>query len=132
MNYYHNTTVTGHFDQVIEIIIGLLKNEGFGILCEIDVQQTLKDKLDVDFKKYKILGACHPGFAYEALSVEDKIGTLLPCNIIVQELGPKQIEVAAVNPLVSMEAVRNSGLNAIAQEVNSKLQTLINSLKNEV
>jgi uncharacterized protein (DUF302 family) len=131
MKYYFNTTVSGNFEAIIEKVTELLKKEGFGILTQIDIQQTLKNKLDVNFKKYKILGACNPPFAYEALKQEDKIGTMLPCNIIVQELEPNKIEVAAINPMVSMQAVKNEKLGDIAQQVSKKLENVISNLKNE-
>jgi len=131
MKYYFNTTVSGNFEAIIEKVTQLLKKEGFGILTQIDIQQTLKNKLDVDFKKYKILGACNPPFAYEALQQEDKIGTMLPCNIIVQELEKNKIEVAAINPMVSMQAVKNEKLGNIAQQVSKKLENVISNLKNE-
>ena len=131
MKYYFNTTVSGNFEAIIEKVTELLNNEGFGILTQIDIQQTLKNKLDVDFKKYKILGACNPPFAYEALQQEDKIGTMLPCNIIVQELEKNKIEVAAINPMVSMQAVKNEKLGNIAQQVSKKLENVISNLKNE-
>jgi uncharacterized protein (DUF302 family) len=108
-----------------------LQKEGFGILTQIDIQQTLKKKLNVDFNKYKILGACNPPFAYKALQAESKIGTMLPCNIIVQELDKDRIEVAAVNPLLSMQAIKNAQLESIAQEVSDKLENVINSIKSE-
>lgn len=105
MNYYFNKTVTGTFEEVIEKVTKELKEEGFGILTEIDVTATLKKNLDVDFKKYRILGACNPPYAHKALLAEDKVGTMLPCNVIVQEIEKGVIEVAAVNPLASMQAV---------------------------
>ena len=128
MSYYYNKTVNGTFDNVIDKVTDLLSKEGFGILSEIDIQQTLKNKLDVDFKKYKILGACNPPFAYKALIAEDKIGTMLPCNVIVQELGENKIEVAAINPLVSMQSVKNTELNEVAEKVSEKLKAVINNL----
>ena len=131
MKYYFNTTVSGNFEAIIEKVTQLLKEEGFGILTQIDIQQILKNKLDVNFKKYKILGACNPPFAYEALQQEDKIGTMLPCNIIVQELEKNKIEVAAINPMVSMQAVKNEKLGNIAQQVSKKLENVISNLKNE-
>ncbi len=131
MTYYFSTTVRGDFESVIEKVIQLLQKEGFGILTKIDIQQTLKKKLNVDFNKYKILGACNPSFAYKALQAENKIGTMLPCNIIVQELDRDHIEVAAVNPLLSMQAVNNEKLDGIAQEVRNKLENVINSIKSE-
>ncbi len=128
MTYYFNTTVSGDFDAIIEQVTQLLQKEGFGILTQIDIKETLKKKLDVDFKKYKILGACNPPFAYKALQSEDKIGTMLPCNIIVQELEPNKIEVAAINPMVSMQAVKNSQLEDVAQEVSGRLEHVIKQL----
>ena len=128
MTYYFNTIVSGDFDTTIEKVTQLLQKEGFGILTQIDIKETLKKKLDVDFKKYKILGACNPPFAYKALQSEDKIGTMLPCNIIVQELGPNKIEVAAINPMVSMQAVKNSQLEDVAQEVSGRLKHVIKQL----
>ena len=131
MNYYFNTNVTGDFDTIVEKTTELLQKEGFGVLTNIDIQQTLKNKLDVDFNKYKILGACNPTFAYKALQVENKVGTMLPCNIIVQELDDKSIEVAAVNPIKSMQAITNKELEAIANEVSEKLKNVIKNLKDE-
>jgi uncharacterized protein (DUF302 family) len=131
MAYYFNTTVSGNFDSIVEKVTELLKNEGFGILTEIDIQQTLKNKLDVNFRKYKILGACNPPFAHLALEAENKIGTMLPCNLIVQELDDNKIEVAAINPMVSMQAVKNKDLENIAEEVSNKLKNVIINLENE-
>jgi len=128
MSYYFNKTVNGTFNDVIEKVTDLLSKEDFGILTEIDIQQTLKKKLNVDFKKYKILGACNPPFAYKALVAEDKIGTMLPCNVIVQELGDNTIEVAAVNPIASMQAVKNTELVEVAEKVSEKLKKVINNL----
>jgi uncharacterized protein (DUF302 family) len=105
-----------------------LKKEGFGILTEIDVRETLKKKLDVDFKKYRILGACNPGFAHQALLTEDKIGTMLPCNVIVEEHENGNVEISAVDPLASMEAVKNDELKRIAKEVHDLLEKVINRL----
>jgi len=129
--YYFTTKTSGNFDAVEAKIMTLLKNEGFGVITQIDMQQTLKNKLQVNFKKYKILGACNPDFAFKALQVEDKIGTMLPCNIILQEIAPKIIEVSAINPLVSMQAVKNEKLKTIAQNVGAKLEHIINSINNE-
>jgi uncharacterized protein (DUF302 family) len=131
MNYYFTTTINGNFNDIKERITELLKNEGFGVLTEIDIKQTLKNKLNVDFKKYTILGACNPTFAHKALQAENKIGTMLPCNIIIQEIAPNSIEVSSINPLVSMQAVKNKQLENIAQEVSNKLQNVINNLNNE-
>jgi len=131
MSYYFTTTIKGSFETTIDRIIVELKNEGFGVLTTIDIQQTLKNKLDVDFKKYTILGACNPSFAYKALQTEDKIGTMLPCNIIVQELSSNTIEISAINPLVSMQSVKNNQLKDIAEEVSSKLENVIKNMSNE-
>ena len=128
MSYYFNKTISGNFDDVIFKVTDELKKEGFGILTEIDVKETLKKKLDVDFKKYKILGACNPPFAYKALQAEDKIGTMLPCNVIVIEQAPGQIEVATVDPIASMQAVANPNLGKVASEVQNKLRKVVESL----
>ena len=131
MNYYFTTLGNGKFDAIEAKILTLLKDEGFGLITQIDMQQTLKNKLDVDFKKYKILGACNPMFAYKALQVENKIGTMLPCNLIIQEISPDTIEVSAINPMVSMQAVKNDELKSIAGTVSEKLENIINNIKNE-
>ena len=131
MNYYFTTLVNGKFDAIEAKILTLLKDEGFGLITQIDMQQTLKNKLEVDFKKYKILGACNPMFAYKALQVENKIGTMLPCNLIIQEISPDTIEVSAINPMVSMQAVKNDELKSIAGTVSEKLENIINNIKNE-
>lgn len=128
MNYYFNKTIKGNFDEIIKKVTEELKTEGFGILTDINIQETLKKKLDVDFKQYRILGACNPPFAYKALLAEDKIGTMLPCNVIVQEISPGVVEVAAINPMVSMQAVKNEQLNEIAFEINKKLKNVIHKL----
>jgi uncharacterized protein (DUF302 family) len=128
MSYYFSKTVDLSFDQAIKRVTEVLQTEGFGILTEIDVQATLKKKLDVDFKPYRILGACNPPFAYEALQAEDKIGAMLPCNVIVQETGPGVVEVAAVDPIASMQAVENPGLGKVAHLVQQKLKSVIDKL----
>lgn len=128
MSYYFAKTVEGSFDDVISRAIDALKTEGFGVLTEIDVKATLKKKLDADFHNYRILGACNPPFAYRALQAEDKIGTMLPCNVIVQERADRLVEVAAVDPIASMQAVENPVLYAVAVEVQSKLQRVIDSI----
>jgi uncharacterized protein (DUF302 family) len=128
MNYYVSTKFNGSFDEAITKTTEELKKEGFGVLTEIDVKETLKKKLDVDFKKYKILGACNPGFAHKALQAEDKIGTMLPCNVIVEEHEDGTVEVSAVNPMASMQAVENSSLGDIAGEVKSKLEKVIKAI----
>lgn len=131
MNYYFSKTVNGKFETIEIKIRALLKNEGFGVLTEIDMQATLKKKLNKDFRKYKILGACNPPFAFKALQAEDKIGTMLPCNIILQEHFQNKIEVSAINPMVSMQAVENPVLKTVALDVSSKLENVINKLENE-
>jgi len=128
MKYYFNKTVNGTFEKVIKKVTEALKEEGFGILTEIDIKETMKKKLDVDFKQYKILGACNPPFAYKALQAEDKIGTMLPCNVIVQEIGPDAIEVATVNPMASMQAVNNEELHKIASQITAMLEDVIKKL----
>ena len=125
MSYYFSKTVSASFDKVVAKVTAELKVEGFGILTEIDVQETLKKKLNVDFRRYKILGACNPPFAYKALTAEDKIGTMLPCNVIVQEISDGKVEVTAIDPLASMQAVENPALMGIASEISSKLKTVI-------
>jgi len=128
MSYYISTTFNGTFDEAITKTTEELKKEGFGVLTEIDIKETLKKKLGVDFKKYKILGACHPGFAYKALQAEDKIGTMLPCNVIVEEHDDGTVEVSAVNPLESMKAIENDNLSAIANQVNEMLKKVIKNV----
>lgn len=129
MSYYFNTSLPGtSFDEAIEKVTNALKQVGFGILTEIDVQDTLKKKIDVDFKKYKILGACNPHFAYKALSNEDKIGLMLPCNVVVEENEDGSVEISAVDPIASMGAVENDALGSIANEVREKLKSVIENL----
>ena len=128
MKYYFDTTLKTDFDAAIEKVTGELKKEGFGVLTEIDIKATMKKKLDVDLPKYKILGACNPQYAYRALQAENKIGTMLPCNVIVQETSDGTVEVSAVNPLASMQAVENPELGALAEEVTEKLKRVIGNL----
>ena len=128
MEYYINTKMTTSFDEAINLVTEKLKDQGFGILTEIDVKATLKKKLDVDFYNYKILGACNPPFAHKALLAEDKIGVMLPCNVIVQEKEKGTIEVSAVDPIASMQAVQNPALAKIAGEVTERLKKVIGSL----
>jgi uncharacterized protein (DUF302 family) len=128
MSYYFNKTVDMTFDEAISKVTEELKKEGFGVLTEIDVTAALKKKINVDFRKYRILGACNPGFAHKALLAEDKIGTMLPCNIIVQEVEDGKIEVAAINPVASMQAVENKSLGEIAATVQSKLKQVIENV----
>lgn len=128
MSYHFSKVCDLSFDDAIVKVTEILKEEGFGILTEIDVAETLKKKLNVDFRKYRILGACNPPLAYRALQAEDKIGTMLPCNVIVQEHGDGQVEVSAVDPVESMRAIDNPGLRAIADQVREKLQGVIQRL----
>ncbi len=125
MSYYFSKTVQTTFDDAVNRVIEELKKEGFGVLSDIDVRGTLKKKINVDFRNYRILGACNPHFAYQALRVEDKIGTMLPCSVIVQEIEGVGAEVAAIDPVASMLAVRNPDLEKIAGEVREKLRTVI-------
>lgn len=129
MSYYFNKILKNKsFDQAIEQVTAELKKEGFGVLTEIDVKKTLKTKIDVDFKRYTILGACNPHFAHKALQSEDKIGVFLPCNVIVEEHDNGSIEVSAVDPIASMSAVANENLGSLATEVQQKLIKVINGL----
>ena len=128
MAYYFSKIISESFDDAIQKVTEALKAEGFGILTEIDIKTTLKKKLDVDFYNYKILGACNPPFAYKALLAEDKIGTMLPCNVIVQEKIPGQVEVSAVDPSASMQAIENKTLADIATEIRARLQKVIEQL----
>ena len=129
MSYYFNTVLEGKsFDEAIAQVTGELKEEGFGILTEIDMKKTLKEKIDADFKRYTILGACNPNYAYKALQDEDKIGVFLPCNVIVEEAENGNIEVSIVDPIASMMAVTNENLEAIAAEVKEKLLRAVHNL----
>lgn len=129
MEYYISKTLETSFEHAMEQVTESLKNEGFGIISEINMQEKLKEKLGVDFKRYKIFGACNPSFAYKALQAEDKIGTMLPCNVLVIEQGENQIEIAAVNPIASMQAITNLALADISQQVTDKLKKVINNLQ---
>ena len=128
MKYYISKTIKTSFENAEIQTIEALKKEGFGVLTEIDIQEKLKEKLNVEFRKYKILGACNPPKAYEALQHEDKIGVMLPCNVIIQELANNEIEVAAVDPAASMMAVENKALANIAGDIKAKLERVIASL----
>lgn len=129
MNYYNSKKLQNiSFDKAIEKVTEALKQEGFGILTEIDVKETLKKKLDVNFRPYKILGACNPPFAHKALLAEKNIGAMLPCNVVVQETEDGMIEVSAVDPVASMSAVDNPKLAGIAGEIKTKLERVISTL----
>ena len=128
MNYYFNKTIASDFESVKKRVIEELGKEGFGILSEIDVQATFEKKLDIDFRKYQILGACNPQFAHKAIMAEDKIGTMLPCNVVLQELENGDIEVAAINATASMQAVENSKVAEIAKEISGRLKKVVDAL----
>ncbi len=126
--YHFTKVVNTSFDDAITQVTEALKREGFGILTEIDVQSALKKKIGVEFRKYRILGACNPQMAHKALQIEDKIGTMLPCNVILQETATRQVEVSAVDPVASMQAVNNPKLADVAQTVQAKLKAVIEAL----
>ena len=128
MSYYLSKILAVSFDEAVNLAIEALKKEGFGILTEIDVSATLKKKINVDFPNYRILGACNPALAYEALKLENKVGTMLPCNVVVRDAGNVQIEVAAIDPVASMEAIENSALKQAAAQVRAKLKNVIAEL----
>ncbi len=128
MSYCFSKVLDTEMDAAIEKVTEALKVEGFGVLTEIDVKATLKKKIDVDFRPYTILGACNPAFAHKALLAEDKIGAMLPCNVIVQQLEQGKVEVSAVDPVASMAAVKNQELGKIAGEVQSRLKKVIEEL----
>lgn len=128
MKYYNEKKVKGSFEDVIEKTRKELEKEGFGVLTEINVNETFKKKLDIDFKKYRILGACNAPYAHKALTAEDKVGTMLPCNVIVQELNNGEVEVAAINPIASMMAIENEELKPIAKEIQAKLDKVIENI----
>ena len=128
MSYYFSKTLTTSFDEAVRRTTEALKREGFGIITEIDVKDTFKKKINVDFRSYRILGACNPGLAYEALQIEDKVGTMLPCNVVVQDIDGSQTEVAAIDPVASMQAIENPRLKQAAERVQSKLRKVIESL----
>ncbi len=129
MSYYHAVTLKADsFEAVVEQTTEALQQEGFGVLTTIDMQATLKKKLDVDMEKYTILGACNPPFAHKAVQAEPHIGLMLPCNVTVREIASGTYEVAAVDPIASMQSIQNEQLGPVAEEVNAKLQAVIASL----
>ncbi len=128
MEYYFIKTLNGSFDETVQNVKNSLKIEGFGIISEINIHEKLKEKLGVDFKRYRILGACNPGYAYKALMIEEKIGTMLPCNVIVIDQGDGTTEVSAINPVASMMAIQNNDLESLALEITEKLKRVIESL----
>lgn len=125
MKYYFSKTITGTFDNAVILATDALKAKGFGVITEIRMHEKLKEKLNVDFKKYTILGACNPSFAYKALQFEEKIGTMLPCNVLIIEQGKDKIEIAAVDPVASMQAITNPDLADIANEVSQTLKNIV-------
>ena len=128
MSYYFSKTLNVSFEEAVARVTEELKKGGFGVLTEIDVKETLKKKLNVDFREYRILGACNPPYAYKALQAEDKIGLMLPCNVIVQELPGGKVEVAAIDPVASMAAVNNPNLRDVGEQVRAKLKAVIDNL----
>lgn len=128
MSYYFSAVLSVPFDAAVQRVVEVLKQEGFGIITEIDVKDTLKKKINVDFHRYRILGACNPTLAYEALQLENKVGTMLPCNVIVQEIAQDKTEVAAIDPVASMQAIDNPQLKQAALKVQVKLHKVIESL----
>jgi len=125
MSYYFNKEISAPFNEVIERVMAALKQHGFGVLTDIDVRKTLKEKIGEEFRDYRILGACNPPLAHRALTAEDKVGTMLPCNVIVQDLGTGKVEVAAIDPRAAMQQIGNPELAKIASEVAQKLETVI-------
>ncbi len=128
MSYYFAKTLNTTFDEAVKHTTEVLKQEGFGIITEIDVKETFKNKIGVDFRNYRILGACNPKLAHEALTIEDKVGTMLPCNVVVQDMGGGKIEVAAIDPVASMQAIDNPRLREAAAAVQAKLKRAVDAL----
>lgn len=128
MSYYYSKILDGPIEAALERVRSALGTEGFGIINEIDMSKTLKQKIGADFHPYRILGACNPALAYEALQIEDKVGTMLPCNVIVQQLPSGEIEVATINPVASMSAIDNEELKKAANQVKNKLEAAIDRL----
>ena len=128
MSYYFSKVLHTEFGKAVERTVEVLKQQGFGIITEIDVKETFRKKLDLDFRNYRILGACNPTLAHEALRLEDKIGTMLPCNVVVQEIAPGTVEIAAIDPVASMQAVDNPALKRPAFEVQERLKKVVAAL----
>jgi uncharacterized protein (DUF302 family) len=128
MSYYLSRVLPVGFDEAVSRTVEALKKDGFGVITEIDVKQTLKEKIGVDFPRYRILGACNPLLAYEALKLENKVGTMLPCNVVVRDAGNGQTEVAAIDPVASMQAIDNPELKRAAQQVRAKLERVVEQL----
>ena len=128
MSYYFAKMLSVPFEKAVQRATEALKREGFGIITEIDVRDTLKKKINVDFRNYRILGACNPTLAYEALQLEDKVGTMLPCNVVIQETAEGRTEVAAIDPVASMQAINNPRLKQAAEQVQAKLRKVVETL----
>jgi uncharacterized protein (DUF302 family) len=128
MKYYYSKLISASYDDALRLVTEKLKAEGFGVISELKMHEKFKEKLSVDFKRYTILGACNPSFAYKALQLEDKIGVMLPCNVLVIDQGMGMVEIAAINPLESMQAVENTDLNDIAQSVSVSLKRVIENV----
>ena len=128
MSYYFAKTLPIGFEEAVRRTTEALKQEGFGIITEIDVKDTFKKKINIDFRNYRILGACNPTLAHEALQLEDKVGTMLPCNVVVQDIGGSRTEVAAIDPVASMQAIANPALKRAAELVGAKLKKVIEGL----
>ena len=127
MEYYFSKTIQSRFNEAINRVTAALKTEGFGVITEIDISRIMTEKLSVPFRNYRILGACNPAYAYKALQAENKIGTMLPCNVIVQELDPDLVEIAAIDPQASMQAIENPELVDILTEIHHKLERVVNA-----
>lgn len=128
MSYYFAKVLDADFDTAVQRTIAALKQAGFGIITEINVKETFKQKLGIDYRNYRILGACNTKLAHEALEIEDKVGTMLPCNVVVQEIEPGKVEVAAIDPLASMQAIDNPRLRVAAGKVQAQLKQIVEQL----
>jgi uncharacterized protein (DUF302 family) len=128
VSYYHARTIQASFEDAVGRTREALQAEGFGVITEIDVQKTLKNKINVDFRRYLILGACNPAMAHQALKIEDKVGTMLPCNVVVQERSEGTVEIAAIDPVASMQAIENPALSEMAAEVSAKLRSAVDRI----
>lgn len=128
MTYHFSKKISSSYQEALEKTKAALGNEGFGVISEIDLKEKFKEKLDVNFREYRILGACNPKLAYEAIGQEDKIGVMLPCNVLVQEHENGEVEITAINPMETMSSVQNTNLESIAREVSRKLKTVIDTI----
>jgi uncharacterized protein (DUF302 family) len=128
MSYYFAKTLRMGFDEAVARTVAVLQKEGFGVITDIDLKATFKQKIAVDFRNYRILGACNPKLAHQALMAEDKIGTMLPCNVVVQDISDGEVEVAAIDPVASMQAVGNPHLKEAALEVQARLRRVVEAL----